>query len=80
MPVDPQTLTLTLRQAFLDADITVIDTAGDHNHYEVTIASPQFVGKNRVAQHRLVYDALGTQVGNDIHALSLTTHPKGDTP
>ncbi|MDH4133399.1 MAG: BolA family transcriptional regulator [Gammaproteobacteria bacterium] len=40
-------------------------------HFEVTIVSAQFAGKNPVARHRLVYEALGEVLRQEIHALSI---------
>jgi BolA protein len=41
-------------------------------HFDVTIVSDQFDGLSRIARHRLVYDALGTFMESDIHALRIT--------
>ena len=41
-------------------------------HYSVTIVSPAFAGKPRVARHRLVYDALAEAMQRGIHALAIT--------
>ncbi len=41
-------------------------------HFEIRIVSPQFEGANRIARHRMVYDALGDLMKTDIHALSIT--------
>jgi BolA family transcriptional regulator, general stress-responsive regulator len=40
-------------------------------HYRLTIVSQQFCGKNRVARHRLVYEAMGDLMQNRIHALAI---------
>ena len=40
-------------------------------HFEVTVVSEQFAGLNRLARHRLVYDALGEFMESDIHALRI---------
>jgi stress-induced morphogen len=37
------------------------------------VTSAAFVGKNRVQQHKLVYEALGGRVGGELHALQLST-------
>lgn len=68
--VDIQTC---LQQSFPDAKIQIIDTRGDGDHYAVTIASAIFQGKTRIQQHQLVYEALGGRMGNQLHALSITT-------
>jgi len=43
-------------------------------HFEVTIVSDQFSGVNRIARHRMVYDALGVFMDSDIHALRINAH------
>ncbi len=43
-------------------------------HFDVTIVSEKFDGLNRIARHRLVYDALGSFMDTDIHALRITAH------
>jgi stress-induced morphogen len=65
-----------LRAAFPDADIAIQDLAGDGDHYKATIRSAAFAGKGRVAQHQMVYAALGPVMGGDLHALALETGPK----
>jgi acid stress-induced BolA-like protein IbaG/YrbA len=50
----------------------------DGQHFEAVIVSPQFVGKNMVQQHQLVYKALGDRMREEIHALSMRTFtPEG---
>lgn len=44
---------------------------GGGGHYRLTIVSAAFVGKNTVARHRLIYDALGPMMRRDIHALAI---------
>lgn len=41
-------------------------------HFALTIQSPLFEGKSLVQQHRLIYDALGSLMETDIHALRIT--------
>jgi stress-induced morphogen len=65
-----------LRAGFENADIDLVDTAGDMNHYEVTIASEKFNGLSLVAQHKMVYDSIGMQMGRELHALKINTKAK----
>ena len=76
MPISQDELLALLKTAFLDADIEVIDLAGDNDHYEVRIASSQFASLPMLAQHKAVYAALGEKVGGQIHALSVKTSIK----
>lgn len=45
----------------------------DGTHFEAVIVSPAFIGKRMVAQHQLVYAALGDRMRAEIHALSMQT-------
>lgn len=59
--------------ALPDASITLTDLAGDDNHWAAHVVSAAFVGKPRIAQHKLVYAAIGERMGGELHALQLTT-------
>lgn len=50
-----------------------IRVVGDGRHFQAWIVSEEFVGKNRVQQHQLVYAALGDRMREEIHALSMKT-------
>jgi BolA family transcriptional regulator, general stress-responsive regulator len=41
------------------------------SHWQLTIVSDAFRGKNAVARHRMVYEALGDLMKRDIHALRI---------
>ena len=60
-------------EALPDAEISIQDLAGDENHYSATIKSKVFVGKSKIEQHKMVYKALKGKMGNELHALALTT-------
>ncbi|MCJ2188961.1 BolA family protein [Novosphingobium beihaiensis] len=62
-----------IRAALPDAHVTITDLAGDGDHYAAHVVSAAFAGKPRVAQHKLVYEALGGRMGGELHALQLTT-------
>ncbi|MDP1734152.1 MAG: BolA family protein [Sulfuritalea sp.] len=40
-------------------------------HYRLAIVSPRFAGCRTMERHRLVYDALGPLMKQEIHALSI---------
>ena len=46
---------------------------GDGHHFNAVVSAPSFEGLSRIAQHRLVYDVFGDEVGDRIHALSIQT-------
>ncbi len=41
------------------------------SHYNVTIISTVFIGKNRLERERIVYNLLKKEFNNGLHALSL---------
>ena len=72
MPVAPEEITSLIEEAFEDAEIDLVDTMGDQDHYQATITTAAFAGKNRLDQHRMVHAAL-EPLGDRLHALSLNT-------
>ncbi len=48
--------------------------AASGGHFNVTIVTPLFAGKTRVARHRLVYDALADAMRDGIHALAIAAY------
>ncbi len=71
MPADQ--IESLIKAALPDAQVTITDLAGDGDHYAAHVISAAFAGKPRVAQHKLVYQALGGRMGGELHALQLTT-------
>jgi len=48
---------------------------GRGTHFRVRIGCPAFAGRSRVAQHRLVYDALQAFIDAGLHALAIEIRP-----
>ena len=51
----------------------VAEVTGDGHHFNAVVSAAAFNGLTRIAQHRLVYDMFGGEVGDRIHALSIQT-------
>lgn len=47
------------------------DVTGDGHHFNAVVSADAFRGLPRIAQHRLVYDVFGAELGDRIHALSI---------
>ena len=72
-----------LTQRLVPTTLEVLDESAAHaghagangtgfgTHFRVRISSPLFTGKPRVAQHRLVYDALQEFIDQGVHALAI---------
>ncbi len=59
-----------------DATIEIKDLVGDNNHYSAKISSKIFNDISRIEQHKLVYKSLKGKMGNELHALSISTEGK----
>jgi BolA protein len=76
------TIELLLRKAFAPSELLVKDQSHLHaghagaregkGHFDVRIVSEKFNGHSRISRHRMVYDALGSLMQDDVHALKIT--------
>jgi stress-induced morphogen len=73
MPMKAEDITALIKEGIEDAEVEIIDLAGDGDHYKAVVTSPVFEGMNRVKQHQLVYAALKGRMGGELHALALET-------
>ncbi len=70
MSATPEELKQRIEQAIPGASASV---TGDGHHFNAVVSASAFEGLTRIAQHRLVYDVFGSEVGDRIHALSIQT-------
>jgi stress-induced morphogen len=66
-----------IKQGIPDAEVRIEDLAGDGDHYAAHVVSKAFQGLSRIKQHQMVYQALQGRMGNELHALALTTNVPG---
>jgi BolA protein len=78
-----QAIEARLQETLAPAQLEVIDESAAHaghaganglgygTHFRVRIGGPAFAGRSRVAQHRLVYDALRSFTDAGLHALAI---------
>jgi BolA family transcriptional regulator, general stress-responsive regulator len=79
-----------LRQALSPVLLEIVDESHEHaghpgarsggGHFDVTIVSPHFTGKTLLQRHRLVYEALGEAMREEIHALSIKALAPDEPP
>ncbi len=62
-----------IKESLPDAIITIDDLKGDGNHYSATVISKSFKGRNKIEQHKMVYNSLKGKMGSQLHALMLKT-------
>jgi stress-induced morphogen len=78
MPMDAREIERLIKEHLPEAEVTIRDLAGDGDHYAAHVVAKEFVGKTRLQQHKMVYEALQGRMGGVLHALALTTAaPKG---
>ncbi len=73
MPMAADDIATLIRSGIPDAEVTITDLAGDGDHYAAHVVAESFRAQSRIARTRAVYAALGTRMGNELHALQLTT-------
>jgi acid stress-induced BolA-like protein IbaG/YrbA len=66
----PEELKARIEAGIPGASATV---TGDGHHFNAIVTATAFRGLSRIAQHRLVYDVFGGEVGGRIHALAIQT-------
>ena len=75
MAMDAGEIERLIKQGIPDAHVAIEDLRGDGDHYAATVVSASFIGKTRVQQHQMVYQALKGRMGEQLHALALQTSP-----
>lgn len=73
MPMSAAEIEEMITTALPGAAVEMTDLAGDNDHWAAKVIAPQFAGKTRVQQHKMVYEALDGRMGGVLHALQLTT-------
>jgi BolA protein len=82
------TIHARLTAQFSPTHLEVIDESASHHghagwreggetHFRVRIATRNFDGMSRVAQHRAVMDALAAELKSSVHALAIEILPTG---
>jgi BolA protein len=75
------TIEKLLIDAFAPSEVLVKDQSHLHaghagaqegkGHFDVKVVSEEFTGQSRINRHRMVYDALGSFMQSDVHALRI---------
>ena len=73
MAMEASEIERLIKDGIADAQVTIEDLRGDGDHYSAYVVSPEFIGKSRVQQHQMVYQALQGRMGGELHALALQT-------
>ncbi len=63
-----------ISEALPGAEVEVVDETGTADHLRATVSAPQFAGRSRIDQHRMVKAAVQERMDDgSIHALSVKT-------
>lgn len=55
-----------------------INVSGDGTHFDLYVISDDFKGLSKLERHRMIYQVLGTELVNEIHALSMKLLTKSE--
>lgn len=72
MLLDCTKLKELVEAALPGASVTIEDTTGTNDHFQMTVVSDEFQEKSLVERQRFVFQALGSAM-SEVHALSLKT-------
>ena len=73
MAMSQEQIEILIKESIPDSKVIIEDLKGDGDHYSATVISKSFIGKNKIQQHKMVYDSLKGKMGNELHALMLKT-------
>ena len=73
MPMTQKKIEMLIKESIPESKVIIEDLRGDGDHYSATVISKTFIGKNKIQQHKMVYDSLKGRMGKELHALMLKT-------
>ena len=73
MPMTQKQIEMLIKDSIPESEVIIEDLRGDGDHFSATVISKTFIGKNKIQQHKMVYDSLKGRMGKELHALMLKT-------
>ena len=73
MPMTQKKIEMLIKDSIPESEVIIEDLRGDGDHFSATVISKTFIGKNKIEQHKMVYDSLKGKMGKELHALMLKT-------
>lgn len=70
--MNPEEIEALIHAHLINSTVSV--KSGDRVHFDAVVVSPAFAGKHTLQRHRLIYAALGSLIGGEIHALSIEAY------
>ena len=89
MPGVQETISKKLTETFAPVSLKVLDESNQHaghaghqgreeTHFRIYIVAQAFKGKSRIERHRLINDALATELRGGVHALAIHASAPGE--
>ena len=73
MPMTQKQIEILIKDSIPESKVIIEDLRGDGDHFSATVISKTFIGKNKIEQHKMVYNSLKGKMGNELHALAIKT-------
>ena len=73
MPMTQKQIEMLIKDSIPECEVIIEDLRGDGDHFSATVISKTFIGKNKIEQHKMVYESLKGKMGKELHALMLKT-------
>ena len=73
MPMTQKQIEMLIKDSIPESKVIIEDLRGDGDHFSATVISKTFIGKNKIEQHKMVYESLKGKMGKELHALMLKT-------
>ena len=73
MPMTQKQIEMLIKDSIPESEVIIEDLRGDGDHFSATVISKTFIGKNKIEQHKMVYNSLKGKMGNELHALAIKT-------
>ena len=73
MSMTQKQIEILIKDSIPESKVIIEDLRGDGDHYSAIVISKLFIGKNKIQQHKMVYDSLKGKMGKELHALMLKT-------
>ena len=73
MPMTQKQIAMLIKDSIPESKVIIEDLRGDGDHFSATVISKTFIGKNKIEQHKMVYESLKGKMGKELHALMLKT-------
>ena len=69
MSMTQKKIEMLIKESIPESKVIIEDLRGDGDHYSATVISKTFIGKNKIQQHKMVYDSLKGRMGKELRSV-----------